>query len=35
MKEFVLDICDKYEINTINDIKKYSKQMFDNYISLN
>lgn len=35
MKEFVLDLCDKYEINTINDIKKYSKQMFDNYISLN
>ena len=34
MKEFVLDICEKYEINTINDIRKYSKIMFESYVDL-
>lgn len=31
MKEFASEICDKYEINSISQIGKYSRKMFDEY----
>ena len=35
MKEFVLEICDDYEIKVISDIGKYSQEMFKNFLNSN
>ena len=32
MKEFAFEICEKYKINSLSDIGKYSKEMFDNFM---